>query len=75
MSVSKLDLQEQLRDLNESIRSGVLMTRDSDGKQSQYRTLAEMKEARRDLQDDLDAIENKPRRKRGISLRVCRGVY
>ena len=74
MAASKFELEEQLSDLNEAIRSGVLSTKDSDGKEIRYRNLDQMMRSRRDLESALAAMENKKRRGRGMAIRTCRGV-
>lgn len=75
MAASKFELEEQLSDLNEAIRSGVLSTKDADGKEQRYRNLDQMIRARRDLELAISNTGNNKRRGRGMAIRTVRGVY
>jgi len=74
MSVDTFQLQSQLNDLNEAIYSGVLESKDADGKMIQYRNMDDMMRAKKSLENLLGAATGKKRRGRGMAIRTCRGI-
>lgn len=71
--MTREQLQAHRDSLKQALYSGELSVRDSDGKQIQYRSVAELKAALADLERELAALDNR-RRPRGFRIRTVKGV-
>lgn len=71
MSYSQADLDR----LDRAIADGALMVTLSDGSSTRYRDIAELKDARRHVAEQMSAVQGGTPRRRGVTTYSTKGVY